>query len=84
MTSKYEGFWIDTACTTMQHEAGDVDESGKIWTMTGGFADPQSGKTLQKRSVITLQDSDHHLMETYMTTPEGDESKIMEISYERA
>jgi hypothetical protein len=81
-TRQYEGFWIDTASTIMQTEFGEVDESGKVWTMIGEMAGPD-GNTFSKRSVITLVDDDHHHMEMYFT--QGDqEHKGMEIRYVRA
>ncbi len=81
---KYEGFWIDTACTLMQTESGDVDASGKVWTMCGEMTDPQSGGKMTKRSVITLIDNDRHSMEMFFKSPDGNESKAMEIQYQRA
>ena len=85
VTKRYEGFWIDNASTMMQNEAGEVDESGKVWTMVGEVANPQTGGLMTKRSVITLRDEDHHTMEMYFDTGEGEgELKSMEISYERA
>lgn len=83
VTNKYEGFWIDSASTAMQNEVGDVDESGKVWTMIGEMTNPQSGQVMKKRSVITLQDNDHHKMEMFFSGPDGDESKGMEINYTR-
>ncbi len=71
---KYEGFWIDTASTAMQNETGDVDASGKVWTM----------QSKQKKSVITLTDRDHHCMEMFFTDSDGNEVKGMEIKYTRA
>lgn len=82
-TGQYEGFWIDTASTVMQTEVGDVDDDGKVWTMTGEIAMP-SGDRMKKRSVITLQDNDRHRMDMYFITPDGKENKGMEIQYERA
>ncbi len=82
-TKKYEGFWIDTACTAMQTETGDVDTAGKVWTMVGEMIDPQSGRPMKKRSVIALKDNDHHSMEMFFTTPDGTEAKGMEIQYVR-
>lgn len=81
-TGKYEGFWIDTASTIMQTEAGSVDEPGKVWTMIGEIPDGAGGMTT-KRSVITLHDDDHHSMEMYFDK-EGKEIKGMEIRYTRA
>lgn len=82
-TNKFEGFWIDNACTFMQTETGDVDAAGKVWTMVGQMTDPQSGKPLEKRSVITLESNDRHTMEMYFKPADGRESKAMEIHYTR-
>lgn len=85
VTRKYEGMWIDTACTFMQNEVGTVDGSGKVWTMIGEMADPSgSGKNMTKRSVIKLMDKDRHSMEMYFTMPGAPEQKSMEIQYVRA
>lgn len=81
--NKYEGFWIDTASTFMQTEAGDVDASGKTWTMVGTMTDPQTGQPLQKRTVISLHDNDHHSMQMFFSGPDGNEFKGMEIHYRR-
>ncbi|RME41619.1 MAG: DUF1579 domain-containing protein [Planctomycetota bacterium] len=81
---RYEGFWIDNASCVMQIDRGEVDASGTVWTMIGEMSDPQSGGTIRKRSVITLQDRNRHTMEMYIKPPQGDEFKVMEIRYERA
>jgi len=81
-TQQFEGFWIDTASTVMQHEAGTVDESGRVWTMTGEMVGPD-GCASTKRSVITLMDDDRHSVEMFFTR-EGQEFKGMEIQYKRA
>jgi len=78
----YEGFWIDTTSTIMQTESGTLDDSGKVWTMTGEMPDPQGGPAIVKRSVITLQDDDHHKMEMFFVK-DGQELKGLEIHYTR-
>ncbi len=83
VTRKYEGFWIDNASTIMQTEQGDVDDTGKVWTMVGEMPNPQTGGMMKRRSIITLQDDDHHTMEMYFEV-EGQENKAMEIEYTRA
>ncbi len=81
-TGKYEGFWIDNASTIMQVDAGDVDDSGKRWEMKGEMVGP-TGDPFVKRSVITLDDEDHHSIEMFFI--HGDqESKAMEIRYTRS
>lgn len=81
-SSQYEGFWIDTASNVMMSEQGTLE--GSTWTMRGDFADPCDGNTMAKRTVIELQDDDHHSMTQYMTMPDGKEFKSMEITYVRA
>ena len=83
VTNKYEGFWIDSASTGMQKEVGDVDDSGKVWTMIGEMVNPQNGQPIKKRSVITLKDNDCHKMEMFFSGPDGGQSKGMEINYTR-
>jgi len=80
-TGRYEGFWIDTATTMMQNEVGTVDAVGKRWVMEGEMVDP-SGQTIRKRSVITLDDDDHHRMEMFFIQG-GQEMRGMEIRYQR-
>lgn len=81
-TRQYEGFWIDSASTIMQTETGTVDDSRKVWTMLGEVVH-QPGETVKKRTVITLEDEDHHSMVTYFLKGE-EEFKGMEIQYTRA
>ncbi|GJM26783.1 MAG: hypothetical protein DHS20C16_31980 [Phycisphaerae bacterium] len=80
---KYEGLWIDTVCSFMQTESGEVDASGKVWTMIGEMTNPGTGQPMRKRTVITLQDENRNHMETYFTGPDGKEFKAMEIQYVR-
>ncbi len=81
-TGKYEGLWIDNASTIMQTDVGDVDDSGKRWEMKGEMVGP-TGDPFVKRSVITLEDDDHHSIEMFFV--HGDqESKAMEIRYTRS
>lgn len=83
VAGRWEAFWIDNASTMMQTEAGTLDASGKVWTMVGEMTNPQTGGTMKKRSVITLVDDDHHTMETFFDTGEG-ELKAMAIRYRRS
>ena len=82
VTKKYEGVWVDNASNMMQVDTGTVDGAGKVWTMEGAMHCPQTGKTMTKRSVITLNDNDNHKMEMFFIT-DGQETKGMEITYSR-
>ena len=81
-TQEYEGVWIDTASTIMQHESGTVDESGKVWTMTGEIVGPD-GEASTKGLSTALIDDDHHSLEMFFSK-DGQEFKGMEIQYARA
>ena len=82
VAGKYEGVWVDSASNLMQVETGNVDADGKVWTMEGAMTCPQTGRSLTKRSVITLHDNDHHTMEMFFVR-DGEDFKGMEINYER-
>jgi len=79
---RYEGFWIDNVSSIMQSDSGTLDASGKVWTMHGQMPDPQTGDTISKRSVITLQDNDRHKLEMFFSKG-GQEFRGMEIQYTR-
>lgn len=81
MVGQYEGFWVDNASNAMQVDRGNVDENGKVWTMSGECSSPQGG-TMIKRSVITLHDNDRHKMEMFFVH-DGQDNKGMEILYTR-
>jgi len=80
---RYEGTWVDNASTLIQVESGQVDANGAEWNMYSSMTNPQTGKPMEKRSIITLQDDDHHSMEMWFREPDGPEVKAMEIRYTR-
>lgn len=81
---RYEGLWIDNASTMMQFETGQVDEAGKIWTMTGTITNPQDGRQMEKRTEIVVEDADHHHMTMWFTDADGNETRTMRIRFHRA
>lgn len=81
---RYEGFWIDTACTFFQIEHGQVDASGKVWTMHSEMDNPQTGRRMKKKSVITVHNENAHEMEMFFDMGDGAWSRGMHITYARA
>lgn len=77
------GFWIDSTGTTPMFSTGHCSEGGKVMTMTAEFVDPASGETVKQRSVTTIVDHDHHLIEMYKTMGDGKEVKVMELTATR-
>ncbi len=82
-SGKFEGFWIDNISSAMQMETGTVDESGKVFEMHSEFVTPGAGVVCQKRTVFTVVDNDHHTMESYITGPDGRETRNIVIDYRR-
>ncbi len=80
---RYEGVWIDTACTFMMTEQGQREPDGKAWTMLGSMTNPETGTPMRKKSVIRLRDADHHSMEMFFETPDGQWARSMHIEYVR-
>lgn len=80
---RYEGFWIDTASSGFQLEYGQLNDGGKTWTMHGQMTNPQDGSILEKTTLITLHGPDHHSMEIFFKSADGNEFKAMEIHYQR-
>lgn len=80
---RYEGFWIDNACTLMQWEHGQVDRSGRVWTMLSTITNPQTGEPMEKKSVIRLEGENRHTMEMFAATADGQWQKSMHIEYTR-
>lgn len=81
---RYEGVWIDNACSWIMTEQGQVDDAGKVWTMHGTMTDPGNGKRIARRSMVLLKDNDHHRMEMYHHPEGGEERLTMAIDYVRA
>ena len=79
----YEGFWIDTASSAMQTESGNVDESGRIWTMQSKAVHPHTGGTLLRKSIIRLIDDNHYSTDSFFTGVGQAEFKEMEIQFVR-
>lgn len=62
----YEGFWIDTASSAMRTESGNVDESGRTWTMQSKAVHPHTGGTLLRKSIIRLIDDNYYSTDSFL------------------
>jgi hypothetical protein len=82
MKKEYVGMWMDTASTSVMLTTGK-DEGGGKMTFTGTMDDPMSGQPIAMKEVVTIVDADHHNFEMWMTGPNGQMFKNMEINYSR-
>ena len=83
LKQKYVSVWLDNMSTSLMTSEGTCDESCKVFTFMGEQIDPMSGKTMKERTVLRVLNNDRHVMEMYMTGPDGKEFKSMEIIYTR-
>ena len=82
-TKKYQACWIDSMMPHVFTSEGDVDATGKVFTLYGGSFDPATGKPTKEKWVIEVKDADNHTM-TFITLLEGGkEKKGGEIVYTR-
>ncbi|GAB4194182.1 MAG: hypothetical protein Tsb002_25440 [Wenzhouxiangellaceae bacterium] len=80
---RYEAAWADNASTVLQVESGQVDDSGREWSFYSRLTNPQTGGPMEKRTILMIDDDDHHRAEYWFREPEGPEIKAMEIHYSR-
>src|SRR5687768_14229631 len=80
---KYQASWIDSIMPHVFTSEGDVDATGKIFTLIGEGFDPATGKATKERWVMEVKDGDNHQMTFYSPGPDGKERKTGEIVYKR-
>jgi len=80
---KYVETWVDTMSTMVLVSEGQCSDGGKSRTVTGTYDDPMTGQPTVMRSVYTLQDPDHFLLEMYTKQGNAPEFKMMEIQHTR-
>jgi hypothetical protein len=81
--NKYVDTWSDNMSTMIMVSEGTCSDGGKKRTMTGTYDDPLTGKSTTMRSILTIQDPDHFLLEMYTKAGSDPEFKMMEIHHAR-
>ncbi|CAN5185359.1 hypothetical protein BH18GEM1_BH18GEM1_17140 [soil metagenome] len=77
---EYVSSWIDNMGTGMMMSRGTYDPATKTLTMTGAYDDIMTGeKDKPMRGVTTHVDENNMTYEMYITGPDGQEFKTMEI-----
>ena len=80
---KYVETWMDSMSTMVMVSEGQCSDGGKTRTMTATYDDPMTGMSTTMRSVSTMKDGDHILLEMYTKAGDTPEFKMMEIQYTR-
>jgi hypothetical protein len=80
---KYVATWIDNMGTGIMTMTGNYDAANKSLVMTGNYPSPVTGEMMNTRSVTRIVSPDQHVFEMYGPGPDGKETKMMEITYDR-
>ena len=83
LTHEYVGTWIDNMGTGITRFRGTASADGKVIHYTGEHPDLLNSRHKTVRSVETITDDDNFVISMYDTTPDGQEFKMMEMSYTR-
>ena len=83
LRKKYVSMWIDNFGTGIMTSEGTPDASGNVINWTGESPDPMSGKMAKFRMVTRFLSDDKHTFGMFGAGPDGKETKMMEITYER-
>ncbi len=83
LTHEYVGTWIDNMGTGIIRFQGTASTDGKVIDYTGEHPDLMNGRYKTVRAVETITDDDNFVVSMYDTTPDGQEFKMMEMSYTR-
>jgi hypothetical protein len=82
---QFASVWMDSVSTGIMTTTGSLDSSSKAITFEGTVSCPLTEDHSKKlRSVLHVQDKNHHTFEMYDLEADGSSHKSMEISYTRA
>jgi len=81
---KYFNAWVDSMSTGILVFEGTCDQTGKVFTFTGEYDDPMTGRHLKVRNVSKFVSPDKYTFEWFETGPEGKETRTMYATYPRA
>jgi hypothetical protein len=83
LAGEYTFAWIDNMGTGIMRGSGKCSADGTVLTLEGALLAPGAPDPLPFRQVVTLVDDDHHKMEWYMPSEQGEMFKTMELNYTR-
>lgn len=77
---RYDSMWIDSMGTGMMVSHGKGDDPSEL---AGSFYCPMAGKEISARLVTKIVNDDKHIFEMHAPGPDGKESLMMRITYNR-
>lgn len=82
VSGKYWSTWNDSMGTGLMVAEGDCDDQGAC-TFTGSWNDPVTGGKVTARMTSHWTGPDTEVFEMYGPGPDGEEMKMMEMTYQR-
>jgi len=79
---KLVGTWIDSMTPSLLVVEGAWDEDGKVMTLSGTGVG-QDGEPARTTLVTTVRSDDEHVFEMFSQMPDGEDVKLMTITYTR-
>jgi len=79
LQKKFITLWIDNASTAFFLLAGPREADKDVINQTGDWQDPMTGGTSKVRAVVTFSGPDSYVFAQFMTLPDGQEFKSMEM-----
>lgn len=83
LTHKYTGAWLDNMSTGILSMQGKASADGKVITYKSDSPDFMNGRYKTTRTTEIITDNDNFVITMYNTTPDGQEFKMMEMTYTR-
>jgi Protein of unknown function (DUF1579) len=80
---KHTSAWVDTMNTSILSNLGTYDRTNDVVNFSGQYKDPWTGAKKKERGVTRFLSKDKHVLEIYVTEPDGKEFRMLEITYTR-
>ena len=81
---QYTSAWVDTMSTAILTNLGRYDKTNDVVRFIGQYKDPWTGHNKPNRGITRFVSADQHVLELHVTEPDGQEFKMLEITYTRA
>jgi len=84
VSEQFQSVWIDNMGTGMMTGTGKLSDNGKVLTWSMNYFDPMTKKPMVMREVDRTINDNSTVLEMYGPGPDGNEFKMMEITYTRS
>ena len=77
-------FWMDTMSTGATYVSGDCSHDGlDVVTLNGEFQDPESGETVERKTILTVLSTSRYTYEERQKRGDGEPALTMQIIFSK-